>query len=238
MVKRRRSVKAGRRVRRRTSAPYRKRGGYRTAYRRRGMPPLVHRFRRGLAGMNTVGTYTAWPTGTIASSSASIAGNAVNAPWLGAFRLNGIADIINNAEFTNLFDQYRIDKLVLRFYLKVDPGAQAAATANIPRLYIVRDRDDASPAANLNEMKENAMCKERVLSLYRPVTVVCRPNTLSLLWSTAVANNYRPTWGAWLDVGTPGSQHFCHKFAIDDLSNTNYRVDVEGTVYFSCRQAR
>lgn len=193
----------------------------------------VHSFKRMLAG-----DFTNWSTGTVRDGCSRIAGNAVNLPWLGGFQLNGLSSVLNTGEFTALFDQYRIDKLVLKFYLKIDPGAQAAGAANVPRLYYYRDRDDSTPATSLNEIRENGRGRLVPLSLYRPVTIVCRPNTLGLIYQSSVSSTYSPKFGQWIDCSNPGTPHYTWKMAIDDLTNTNYRVDVEGEVFFTCRQSR
>lgn len=59
-----------------------------------------------------------------------------------------------------------------------------------------------------------------------------------MLYQSAVSSNYKPVFKQWLDIGTASTPHYAIKCAIDDLTNTNYRVDVEGIVYFSCRQSR
>lgn len=194
---------------------------------------LTHRYKRMLDG-----DFVNWSTGATSQRCSRISGNAVYAPFLGAFNLNGINNVINATEFTNLYDQFRIDKLIVRFYLKIDPSAQTAATANVPRLYWYRDYDDDTAPANLNEIRENARCKVACLSLYKPVSIVMRPNALQTLYASAVASTYKPVFGQWMDVAVPTARHYGIKLGIDDLTNTNYRVDVEGIVYFSCRQSR
>lgn len=201
--------------------------------RRFGGGSLVHHYKRMLSG-----NFAAWNTATVATTSAAINGNAVNAPWLGVFRLDGISGLVSSSDFTNLYDQYRINKLVLKFYLKVDPSAQAAGSASIPRLYMYRDRDDDNIPGSLDEMRENSTVRVKPMTLYRPVVVTCVPNCLNTVYSSAVASNYQPKFKQWLDIARPGTQHYAYKFAIDNLTNINYRVEVEGTVYFSCRQPR
>lgn len=200
---------------------------------RRGRSLMVHHYKRMLTG-----NFADWPTGAVANTSMRITGALGFTPWLGTFLLRGVSDVINSGDFTGLYDQYRVNKLVLKFYLKVDPGAQSAATANVPRLYWYRDCDDSSSPGSLNEIRENATAKVAVLSLTRPVTVVLRPNVLNTVYSSNLLSNYQPKWKQWLDMSVPSTNHYCSKFGIDDLSNTNYRVEVEGTLYFSCRQPR
>lgn len=192
----------------------------------------THRYKRMLGG-----NFANWPTGTLLSGCCRIAGNAVNAPWLGSYTV-ALSDVVNSSDFTNLYDQYRLDKLIIKFYLKFDPSSQSATTSNIPRLYWYRDLDDLTSPASLNEIRENGKCKTVPLTLYKPVTIVMKPNVLRVIYQSAVSSQYTPSFNQWLDMSTPTNQHYGLKFAIDDLTNTNYRVEVEGTLHFSCRQSR
>lgn len=169
-----------------------------------------------------------------------IVGNAVNAPYLGSYSSAQLqlGNVVNVSDFQNLYDQYRINYVVIKFWLKIDPGAQAAASASFPKLYWYRDYDDATVPANLNEIRENQKARVAVMHPNRPITIKFRPNSLALLFSSGVASQYKPTWRQWMDMGTVTSQHYGIKYAIDDLTNTNYKVDIEGTLYFQCRQAR
>lgn len=166
-----------------------------------------------------------------------IVGNATYAPYLDvlSYGLNTLPAV---SEFTTLFDHYMITKVVTKFYLKIDPGAQAAASASYPRLFYIRDTDDSTLAANLDELRQYGTCKVKVMNPNRPITLVCKPNILGLSYSTAVASNYTPKWGQWIDLGDTNTRYYGWKFAIDDLTNTNYRVTVENVYYFKCKNSR
>lgn len=166
-----------------------------------------------------------------------IPGSITSAPLL-SYIDYGFNGITNAGDFTGLYDQYRLNLVVSKVYLEVDPSAQTAATAIWPKIYWYRDRDDASAPGNLNEIRENAASRVAVLSPYRPVTITVKPNVLSMVYSTAVGSNYSPKWGVWLDMSTTTSQHYGFKFGIDNLTNTNYGVRIERTCYFSCRHSR
>jgi hypothetical protein len=166
-----------------------------------------------------------------------IVGNAAYAPYLDvlAFGLNTLPNV---SEFTTLFDHFMITKVVTKFYLKIDPSAQTAASASFPRLFYIRDTDDSTLASNLDELRQYGTCRVKVMTPNKPVTLVCKPNVLGLSYSTAVTNNYTPKWGQWIDLGDTATRHYGWKFAIDDLTNTNYRVNVENLYYFKCKNSR
>lgn len=171
------------------------------------------------------------------ASPTQLVGNIAYNPYLGT---EGAAfnNLVGSGDFTTLFDQYRITYVILRFYLKIDPSAQAAASASYPKIYYMRDLDDATTPVNLNEIRESQSARVKVLWPNRPVTIRVKVNTLQMLYSSAVVTQYKPVWNQWLDMSTTASTHFGIKYGIDDLTNTNYKVDIERTYYFQCRNSR
>lgn len=195
---------------------------------RRGPPRMMntlmpHKFVRMYAGVGSGGANT-------------ITGAAGFAPYVSNFTVN-LAGVVNSTEFGNLFDQYRITYCVVKHYLKVDPSAQAAATANYPKLFWYRDYDD-SATPTINEIRENTKCRVAILRPDRPIVWKFKPNTLRLMYQSGVTNQFSPTWGAWLDCSTLTTPHYGFKYAIDDFTNTNYKLETEVKVYFECRQPR
>lgn len=169
-------------------------------------------------------------------SAFTLTGNAAWLPYQGqiSYQLSHLAQV---SDFSNLFDQYRINKVVTKFWLRIDPGAQAAATASYPKIFYVYDNDDTGLLSQ-NEMRERAGMRIRVLHPNRPVTCVSKPAVLSEVYRSAVATTYSPKWKQWIDMSTTDVPHYGLKFNIDDLTNTNYKVDVETIIYFSCRHTR
>lgn len=205
-----------RNVRRRVTRKYKK------IYVRSKPSSLVHSFKRMMRdGLTT-------------------AGNVAYAPLVATFSSGyiNLAQVVNSTDFANLYDQYRINFVVLKFWLRIDPSAQTAGTASFPKLYWYRDYDDATAPAGLNEMRENAKCKVAVLHPNRPITIKFKPNTLQLIYQSAVANQFKPVFGQWIDMTTTNTGHYGIKYCVDDLTNTNYRLDTEATFYFQCRQPR
>lgn len=178
---------------------------------------VVHRFVRGCA-MQT------------------ITGNVAFAPYQSVLGAT-LDNVLNHTEFTNLYDQFRIDWVKAQFYLRIDPGAQVAAGASYPRLYWVRDKDDQA-LASLNDIRENSLGKRAILHPNRAVTIWFKPNVLSEIYRTAVSTGYSPKFSQWIDCTTPNLVHYGIKYCIDDLTNTNYKVDLEIQYGVSMRQSR
>jgi len=166
----------------------------------------------------------------------TITGNAAFAPYqsvLGATLDNAL----NHTEFTNLFDQFRIDWVKAQFYLRIDPSAQTAAGASYPKIFWYRDMDDQA-LVSLNDIRENSKGKRAILHPNRPVTIWFKPNVLSEIYRTAVSTGYSPKFNQWIDASVPNLVHYGIKYCIDDLTNTNYKVDLEITYGLSMRQSR
>lgn len=166
----------------------------------------------------------------------TITGSAGYAPFQSYSQIR-FANVINSTEFSALYDQYVIDKVKIQLWLKIDPGAQTAALAVQPKLYWVRDQDDQS-LVTMNEMREHSHCKIAVLRTDRPVTIWVKPNVLNLIYRGAVTSSYVPKFNQWIDMANTDVDHFGIKYNIDDLTNTNYKVDVETTYYFRCKNTR
>lgn len=172
--------------------------------------------------------------------SATITGNVAYSPYLNAYsgqQIN-LAAVQGTSDFQNLYDQYRINYIVIKFWLRIDPSAQTAASASFPKLYWYRDYDDESTPASLNEIRENGRCKIAVMNPNRPVTIKFRPNSLNTVYAGVATSTYKPVWRQWLDVAVPSARHYGIKYGIDDLTNTNYKVDIEAMLYLECRNSR
>lgn len=207
----------------------------RTVYRRRRTysSPGVHSFKRMITN-----TFSTIVLATTTNPAGVIYGNAAHAPFVGCFNLSGVGALTNSTELTNLYDQFRINKVVTKIQFKIDPGAQAANVASYPRFYYYRDYDDSNAPANLAEMRENSKTKMLIMHPNRYITLVCKPNMLQNMYASAITNTYKPTFGNWVDCASPNAAHYLWKYAIDDLLNTNYRIEIETTLYVSFRQSR
>lgn len=170
------------------------------------------------------------------SNPGTFQGNAVSPLLIG--QSNTFAQIANSAEFTTLFDQYQITYIQMKFFLRIDPSAQPAATAAYPKLHIVRDYDDASTPANINELREHPRVMQRVLTPTRAVTFGWKPAVATNLFLTPITNGTEPRWKVWVDMANTGLPHYGIKFAIDNFTNTSYFVDTEMKYWFKVRGVR
>lgn len=163
-------------------------------------------------------------------------GNAVS-PQLGSWIFT-LGDVMNYAEFTALYDEFRLNFVVLKYYLRVDPGAQSAATADFPVLTYAIDRNDSTVPANTNEIREYSNSR-RVVVTPRGVTIKLRPNVLNSVYRSGVLDgSSTPMFKQWVPTALYDTVHYGVKVAIDNFTNTNYKIDVDVTYYFSCRNVK
>lgn len=173
----------------------------------------------------------------MATGGSPITGSVAYIPFLSGAAFS-LSSLVNVSDFSNLFDQYRITYIVVKYWLKIDPSAQAAASASYPRFFWYRDYDDSTSPSSLDEMRENGKCKCVVMYPNRPVTIAFKPNLLNTLFNSGITSTYQPVWNTWVDMTNTGTTYYGYKYGIDDLTNTNYRVTSETTMYFQCRQSR
>lgn len=141
-------------------------------------------------------------------------------------------------EFAALFDRYMITYVKVFYHLKIDPSAQSPGGSSFPKLYYIRDYDDSSSPANIDELRQHSKCTYRVMNPNKPVVFGFRPATLTEKYRSPISTTYSPQWNQWIDMATTDVPHYGYKVAIDDLTNANYKVDVEMCLWFKCKDTR
>lgn len=166
----------------------------------------------------------------------------VFAPLLGgasiftAFEYN-LGYLPNVSEFSNLFDFYRINAVVHKFTLVTSPEAQASNAAAYPRLYYVRDYDDAVAPSGVDDIVQHSKVRSVVMRPGIPISVKLRPAVNKLVFG-GVTSGYTPAWKSWIDMSRTDISHFGLKLAITNFNNTNYNITQEVIFYFSCKDTR
>lgn len=168
------------------------------------------------------------------TSQQTIQGGPAQFPVIRAYDFR-FSNVINVNELTALYDFYQLNYIVMKFYFTTDPGAQPGNDSRYPRAFWFIDYDDATAPSSLDQFRENTRCKTAVMTPQKPIVIKLRPAVLSLQFA-GVTSNYTPKWRQWLDTSAPNTPHYGLKFAIDDLQNENYYVNIETTYYFKCKQ--
>lgn len=142
-----------------------------------------------------------------------------------------LSDLPNYTELTNLFDNYRIVKVMYRWVLFRNVNADSvtlSARGVYPNLMWIHDFNDSSSVGRA-QMMTNANMRELYLSDQRPATkwYSIRPSTLSTTFETGIgAPGYSPKWRQWLDTTDANVPHYGIKLNINQLF-TNMVVKLE-----------
>lgn len=194
--------------------------------------PGVHFFKRTALlhiDMNpaVLGTTAFWTNSGVSGAGAT-----------SVFTLN---DLPQNQEFSNLFDLYKICGVKMKFVFdKNDALSATGAGSSLPTLYFIRDQDDGTVPANINEMIQYESCKMKRLD--KPCTFYVKPKISQMVYETAVTTAYAtPKRNPWLDCANNDVAHYGCKWAID--FNTAFgtsigRLAIFMTYYIACKDVR
>uniref|UniRef100_UPI004047F021 hypothetical protein n=1 Tax=Orrella sp. TaxID=1921583 RepID=UPI004047F021 len=171
--------------------------------------------------------------------------NTTSGPVLGAIRFS-LADCLNHTNFTNMFDQYRINTVVVKFIPHMtemvnkpyDDTTTPTSGGTIPNLCVAVDRDDATVPASYNELK--ARSKSRIVPATKPLTFKLRPSRLIATYDAGAANAYTVDVSKrWINSSSPNLNHFGLKYALEDSSPANaYIYEVEIMYYLSFKDRK
>lgn len=136
-------------------------------------------------------------------------------------------------EFTALFDQYRIDKVVVKLTPHYNVGFPAA-NVTYPRLYAAVDYSDKGVPASLNELRQYANCT--ITPAFKGITRTFVPKCAQALYS-GVFTSYGSVSKGWVDVNSPSVQFYGLKLGLDpgEVGQTalqGYFIDVTAHVSF------
>lgn len=225
-------------------------------------PNFVHKFRRMMPEITITNSGMAGTPGLfcdIAQTFFAIGGVVADDPsGLGAsapvqFGLTCIAkfdQIINFADFGNLFNEYRLDNLQIEFipmvgpsYAPGGPGTQAAS--QLPTLYRRYDPNDSIMEPNWLSIAQAADCSTHYFGDGKSKVFSGRPMPATPQYVAGVASGYGYNAGAnmWLDTSAPSSavEHYHSKFWFRGWPSTNQiglAFRVQPVAYFSCRRCR
>jgi len=154
-----------------------------------------------------------------------------------------LQDLDQVTSFTALFDQYRIDRVVVQIKTR-NPSANfnAASTANAtpPSTYWVIDRDDSTQPTTLAQLRQYDNVQEAAVS--DNVEIDLQPSVTPALYASGAFSGYGVSrTGIWLDVANVSIPHYGVKFGITEISATatnTYYWDCVFYYYLSFRNVR
>jgi len=187
-----------------------------------------------------VGTTDAWRINSQAAT-----GIAINGAGSGAydaeiyFNLSGFTVFMggvswysypmpNFTDFTNLYDQYRIDWIDLEFTLNSNNSSVTNPTLSLPRVFFVEDHDDVA-ATNLNSLQQYDNLKTWQFGIDSGVMkrVRIHPTPLEMVYYTAALTGYQKGSNKkWINTAYPTIPHYGVKILIDPIVYTAGAIDL------------
>jgi len=135
-----------------------------------------------------------------------------------AFRLNDISSV---SDWQNMYDAYRINKVVCEVEFLQNVASGGATWGSIlPTLYMVQDQDSAGFPPNLLTIQGQQGVKRYCVGDRNKVrfTMSIAPRAAPLQAGPATNNYAVGKPGQWLNCASPGINHFGIKYYITDLN--------------------
>ncbi len=156
---------------------------------------------------------------------------------LNGFQLNTLP---NYTELTNLYDQYRIVCVEVRFIPSVTTALTGASVDNLlPRIATVADFNDGSLPTNLTSLQQYQSYRADLFN--KVITRKIYPRTATAIYNNGATSGYafndQPTW---VDTANPGVQHYGMKWAMvwpvagTGTSVTKFTVEFVHHLEFRC----
>jgi len=158
-------------------------------------------------------------------------------PTLGGLYFGaGLASNFN--DLSTVFDQYRIECIAVQFCPVITMNNNSTAV-NSPRLYTCIDYDDANPPLNLDVIRSYDTCE--ITPPCYGVTRTLIPHVANAIYGGVSFNAYGNMVAPWIDVASPGAQHYGIKYGITPGESAqtilqSYSIDV--TLFVAFRATR
>lgn len=132
----------------------------------------------------------------------------------GHFETFSLSKMKQQSSYADIFEFYRIDKIVATFRYKGGAAgiASVAGGANWnesnPLLYFKIDHNDIT-ADTLNTMKESMKTKTHMISNDKPeFSIQLKPAIQTEMYRSSVTTAYTPKWGQWIPTNDPTVPHY------------------------------
>lgn len=144
--------------------------------------------------------------------------------WAFTFLLSALP---NHTEFTNLYDQYKIEcvEVIWELIPTVEIGTAAVATMACPVILAWQDNDDGSTPATLNEVNQIAKMERLQLSVANPAVKRSVLPWVQAGTPGAPANVGLSIRAPYIDCSQDGVQHYSIKFWVKNFTTTTVSLN-------------
>lgn len=156
----------------------------------------------------------------------------------GAFNIR-LQDLTNYSNYTTIWDQYRINKIVVRarpirtttVVAQVEDVSTPQGTTNIPSYCLVKDFDDSITPSSFTQLEARTFAKRRLAT--QSMSYKFTPATLTSIYQP-ITSAYAPKYKTWLDCAFPAVPHYGIKFAMEVAAPAGvYGIELVTDVYVS-----
>lgn len=156
-----------------------------------------------------------------------------------------LADIPSYAEFSSLFDRYRLNAVKVTFIIGVNIAYNGSGQNYLPRLHSVIDYDDNTNASSLDDLMQYQSYKLKQFTASKmKISRYIRPKTAGLMYKTGVTSGYSVTKPPWIDLTTGDVPHYGLKWAFEiggafgSDPPTGTKISEYRTYYFQVKDVR
>jgi hypothetical protein len=170
-------------------------------------------------------TILCYPIGTTAYT-----GNVIT-PQFGSDSIQ-LSALYGYANYTAVFDSYRIDKVEFKWTLR-----NASAAQQFPTIVIYPDWDDTTAPTTMGQVASHPRAKSYTLTSTKPcATLTIVPKVAIATYNgvfTGYGQNSQPMW---IDCGSPGVAHYGAKWGIWNFGDTSQSIDFSVKAWVSFRE--
>lgn len=143
-----------------------------------------------------------------------------------------LTDLQANSEFTAMFDNYRLVKVLYRWVVTRNTDwANTTANRGYPvRILWCHDFNDSTPPSSSELMQRAGMRELYIQGDDMPASrwYTLNPALLSVGYESGVASAYTPKWRQWIDTASSGTPHYGLKWHVSNLfTGINLRLEAK-----------
>lgn len=207
------------------------------------IPNQTHLFRRN----GQLIRYTQTATNTVSISGdttsgfiGSMAGDSMinTIQWGGSFVFK-LSSVIDPADFTNLYDKYRLVGVRLKILYQANTASTGGASV-LPVINYAVDHDDAAVPSSLNQVEAKAGAKTRILTADKPVNIYLKPKVAVGVYQGAFSG-YGMMSNMYINSATPDVQHYGFKLWINNFytpAGANNQITIQPTYYLALKDSQ
>lgn len=165
--------------------------------------------------------------------------------------VTSFSQLVQSTDFSSLFDQYRIRKVVVTFQLITNPDAvyytnlnntsSGNATNWYPKLWYIPDYDGGVDET-IASIKERQGVRCRIMRPNSTIRISYTPKCRVLTYSTSTSTGYAPK-NIKVDMTDTNVEHYGLKYVvdtnqIDPIDAVPFKFIIEQKLYFTCYGVR